>query len=648
MLVLGTHWKARFISYVLLLFLINSFIALINSVSPQGWKERWTVPTDWKSASELGEWKHTTGEFNGGSSDDKGIQTSQDARFYGLSAPLDKPFKSSDKKDLVIQYTVKHEQKIDCGGAYLKLLPGGKNFDAKKFGGDTPYGVMFGPDICGSSNKRTHVILHSNRKDENLLIKKNVNTEDNQLSHLYTLVVRPDNTFEVFIDNKSVRSGKLDDEFDFLPAKEIKDPDQSKPADWVDEKRIPDPDDKKPDGWDDIPAEIPDPDASKPDDWDDEDDGEWEPPMVDNPEYKGEWKPKMIDNPEYKGPWNQVHSVARVFTPADTAVQTPNSDTPYSMLGADLRAEPLVLFVPPIADRYYSLQFIDGYTYNFAYVGSRTTGTEGGLYLLAGPDWNGPTPEGVRDVIKADTDFVLVAYRTQLLGPDDLANVQKIQAGYKAEPLSTFLKKDATPEVQPIEWPSPLSPDEQKTSLRFFDLLDFQLAHAPPLPGEEEVRARFASIGLNGDGKFKSDRLSAEMQQAFKAGMADAWAEFAAFKKDEIDTGEVKSGQLFGTRDQLGANYLYRMAGAVIGIYANSNAEAMYPVLSTDSDGAPLTGTNKYTLTFADGQLPPVNAFWSVTMYKLPESLLVDNPINRYVINRDENSRNEISSDSDP
>jgi calreticulin len=303
MLVLGTHWKARFISYVVLLFLINSFIALINSVSPQGWKERWTVPTDWKSASELGEWKHTTGEFNGGSSDDKGIQTSQDARFYGLSAPLDKPFKSSDKKDLVIQYTVKHEQKIDCGGAYLKLLPGGKNFDAKKFGGDTPYGVMFGPDICGSSNKRTHVILHSNRKDENLLIKKNVNTEDNQLSHLYTLVVRPDNTFEVFIDNKSVRSGKLDDEFDFLPAKEIKDPDQSKPADWVDEKRIPDPDDKKPDGWDDIPAEIPDPDASKPDDWDDEDDGEWEPPMVDNPEYKGEWKPKMIDNPDYKGPW---------------------------------------------------------------------------------------------------------------------------------------------------------------------------------------------------------------------------------------------------------------------------------------------------------------------------------------------------------
>ncbi|KAL7472450.1 hypothetical protein ACHAXS_012802 [Conticribra weissflogii] len=250
----------------------------------------------------MGEWKHTAGEWHG-AADDKGIQTSQDARFYGLSAPMTKAFNSSEKKDLVIQYTVKHEQKIDCGGAYIKLLPGGDNFDAKKFGGDTPYAVMFGPDICGSSNKRTHVILHYDKKDDNLLIKKNVGTEDNQLTHLYTFVLRPDNTFEVFVDNKSVRSGKLDDEFDFLPPKEIKDPDQSKPADWVDEKKIPDPEDKKPEGYDDIPEEIPDPDAEKPDDWDDEDDGEWEPPMIDNPEYKGPWKPKMIDNPDYKGPW---------------------------------------------------------------------------------------------------------------------------------------------------------------------------------------------------------------------------------------------------------------------------------------------------------------------------------------------------------
>ncbi len=339
-------------------------------------------------------------------------------------------------------------------------------------------------------------------------------------------------------------------------------------------------------------------------------------------------------SPEYKGPWNEVHSVARVFTPADTAVQTPNSDTPYSMLGADLRAEPLVLTVPPIDQgRYYSLQFIDGYTYNFAYVGSRTTGNDGGAYLLAGPGWNGEKPAGIKDVIRADTDFVLVAYRTQQFGPDDLENVKKIQAGYTAQPLSDFLKQPAPDAAPVIDWPAPLSADDEKTALRFFDLLDFQLKYAPTMPSEKDIRARFASTGLAGDGTFTSEKLSPELKEAFKAGMADAWAEFAALKKDKIDTGALTSAQMFGTKEFLNGNYLYRMAGAVIGIYANSAAEAMYPVLSTDADGVPLTGANKYTLTFGPDQLPPVNAFWSVTMYKMPESLLVDNPINRYLIN---------------
>jgi len=265
------------------------------------WTSRWTESSKWKPKGEMGAWKHTTGEWFG-DSEDKGIQTSEDARFYGLSAKLDKPFVSGDKP-LVIQYSVKHEQDLDCGGAYIKLLPSDKKFDAASFGGDTPYGVMFGPDICGTSNKKTHVILHDHKKDDNLLIKKEVKTETDNLTHLYTLVVRPDNTFEVLIDNESVRKGSLDDEFDFLVAKTIKDPDVSKPDDWVDNAKMDDPDDKKPDDWDDQPEEIADPDAKKPDDWDDEDDGEWEAPMIDNPDFKGEWKPKKIDNPDYKGKW---------------------------------------------------------------------------------------------------------------------------------------------------------------------------------------------------------------------------------------------------------------------------------------------------------------------------------------------------------
>lgn len=250
----------------------------------------------------MGKFKHTAGEWYGDEAD-LGIQTSEDARFYGLSAPLEKTFTSTKDKPLIIQYSVKNEQDLDCGGAYLKLLPGGKKFDANKFGGDSPYAVMFGPDICGTSNRKTHVILHSFAKDENLLIKKEVNVENDRLTHLYTLMIKPDNTFEVFIDQKSVREGKLEEEFAFAEPKQIKDPDAKKPEDWVDKARIPDEADKKPEGYDDIVKEIPDPEAAKPDDWDDEDDGEWEAPMMANPEYKGEWKPKMIDNPDYKGKW---------------------------------------------------------------------------------------------------------------------------------------------------------------------------------------------------------------------------------------------------------------------------------------------------------------------------------------------------------
>jgi hypothetical protein len=338
-------------------------------------------------------------------------------------------------------------------------------------------------------------------------------------------------------------------------------------------------------------------------------------------------------NGQYKGNWNQTHSIARVCTPEDTTIQTPNSDTPYTILGADLRAEPLVLTVPEIEPgRYYSLQFVDGYTYNFAYVGSRATGNGTGKYLLAGPNWKGDKPAGVTDVIRSDTDFALVIYRTQLFNPEDIDNVKKIQAGYTVEPLSAFLKQPAAT-APAVDFVAPLTPDEQKTSPKFFQILNFLLKYAPEVASEKDLRARFASIGIAPDGNFNPGTMSKETLQAVQDGMADAWTELNTFKKDKLDTGQVTSAQLFGTREALKDNYLYRMAGAVLGIYGNSSAEANYPVLAVDSTGAPLIGTNNYTLRFAPGQLPPVNSFWSITMYKMPQSLLMANPINRYLIN---------------
>src|SRR5688572_27666444 len=338
-------------------------------------------------------------------------------------------------------------------------------------------------------------------------------------------------------------------------------------------------------------------------------------------------------NLEYKAPWNQIVSVPRVYTPADTAVQTPNSDTPYSFVGLDLRAEPIVLTVPPIEkDRYFSIQLIDAYTFNFDYIGSRATGNDGGSFLIAGPGWKGETPKGAKRVFPSETEFVLAGYRTQLFNPDDLDNVKKIQAGYKAEPLSAFLGQSAPKAAPAVDFIKPLTADDERKSLEFFNILNFILQFAPTDPSETELMARFAKIGVGAGKTFDATTFSPEVKTAIEQGMADAWVDLDNLKK-QIDAGKVTSGDLFGTRAYLKNNYLYRMAGAVLGIYGNSKQEAMYPVYALDAAGQKLDGANRYTVRFAPGELPPVNAFWSLTMYDLPESLLVANPINRYLLN---------------
>lgn len=290
--------RTSFVCTVLLACVIAASAEIyFKETFSSGWEKRWTE-SDWKkSEGTQGKFKLTSGKWHG-KSDNKGIQTSEDARFYAISSPIPE-FEVKDKP-LVLQYEVKHEQKLDCGGGYVKLLSPG--YDASSFSGDTDYAVMFGPDICGTSTRRTHVIL--SYKGKNHLVKREVRCETDQLSHVYTLILRPDNTYEVLIDGKKEQSGSLYDDFDMLPPRKIADPSASKPADWVDEKQIPDPEDVKPEGWDDIPATIPDPEAVKPEDWDDETDGEWEVPQIPNPEYKGKWKPRMIPNPAYKGEWS--------------------------------------------------------------------------------------------------------------------------------------------------------------------------------------------------------------------------------------------------------------------------------------------------------------------------------------------------------
>jgi len=336
---------------------------------------------------------------------------------------------------------------------------------------------------------------------------------------------------------------------------------------------------------------------------------------------------------EYKGPFNAIVNEARVFTYKDTSVITPNSDTPYSMLWLDLRAEPVVISVPAIdPKRYYSVMLCDGNTYNYGYIGSRATGSDAGDYMVVGPNWNGATPPGIKKVFRATTQMGLSIFRTQLFGPDDMDNVKKAQAGYKAQPLSAYLKQPAPPAPAPVNFPKI---DKKLVKTNFFEYLDFALQFAPPQPNEADIRARLAKIGIGPGKTFNFRDLSAKDKLEIAAGMLAGQRKVdEAVKNVGKSVNGWRVSAAFGDSAFFNGDWLLRAAAAQAGIYGNDAVEAMYPMTRSDSDGKTLDcSRNAYTLTFPAGQLPPVNAFWSVTMYDGKTQLLIKNPIDRYLIN---------------
>jgi hypothetical protein len=336
---------------------------------------------------------------------------------------------------------------------------------------------------------------------------------------------------------------------------------------------------------------------------------------------------------QYKGPFNQITNDARVFTYEDTAIVTPNSDTPYSMLWVDLRAEPMVLSVPAVEkERYYSVQFVDGNTYNYGYIGSRATGTEPGDYLIVGPDWKGETPAGIKQVFHSTTPFGLTIFRTQLFNAEDMPGVVKVQAGYKGQPLSAFLKQPAPPAAPKIDF---VPATTAGIKANFYEYLDAALQFVPLTDDNKAIRAKLASIGIGPEKTFNFKDLSLEHKAAILLAMKegdDKVDKFLATAFKNINGWKV--GAAFGDADFFKGNWLLRAAAAKGGIYGNDAVEAMYPMTRVDTAGETLDGSkHSYTLTFPAGQFPPVNAFWSVTMYDGKTQLLIKNPINRYLIN---------------
>lgn len=333
-------------------------------------------------------------------------------------------------------------------------------------------------------------------------------------------------------------------------------------------------------------------------------------------------------SPKYAG-FNAIRSESRLYGPEDTAVVSANNDTLYTSAVMDLRAEPVILQVPEVADRYYSFMLVDMVTDNFAYVGSRATGTKAGTYAVTGPGWKGHLPKGVVR-ISAPTWLVLGVGRTELRGETDIPAVQAVQVRYKLMPLSQFTGQPAPPAPPKINFP-PFLDAKTATTEQFIQYLNFMMQWQAFPAVEFPLLEKFARIGIAPGRSFKAADLPPDIFKAIKEGMA-AGREKVNRKADTL--GERVNGWNLSPLNggEFGQDYLTRSAAAWKYIYINSAVEAMYPTANVDGRGNQLDGKNRYTLTFAKGALPPVNYFWSLTMYDTKTQVPVHNQIERYSI----------------
>ncbi len=348
------------------------------------------------------------------------------------------------------------------------------------------------------------------------------------------------------------------------------------------------------------------------------------------------------NSPEYKGEFNEISNVARLYTPDDKAVVTPNSDTPYSFIWVDLRDEPQVISVPEIEeDRFYHFQLIDLYTHNFAYLGTLSTGNKAGKYLMAKQGWTGEKPESVDEVIYCETDLFFVIVRTQLMNDKDLKNVKKIQDSYKIQSLSDLQGTDKPKSDRIDNFPAWNEGDQFASD--GFKYLDAMLKLTKPVASEIELRKRFTKLGIGTEKGFDINSFDEETQEAINEGVKEGFAQLEKFIND-VETDPLSSTKVFGTREYLTESaknnynsdnfYIQRAVAAHMGLYGNSAKEATYPSYIMESPGVPYNSAeNNYILIFKKGELPPVNAFWSFSIYDAKTQLFIHNNLNRYLLN---------------
>jgi len=344
--------------------------------------------------------------------------------------------------------------------------------------------------------------------------------------------------------------------------------------------------------------------------------------------------------PGYGAPFNELAHKTELLGPEFKDVVRPNNDTMYSFAWLNLRAQPIVITVPEIKDRYYSVQLVDMFTHNFDYIGTRATGTEAGSYVIAGPRWEGTKPGDAKAVLRSESNFVYCIIRTEVRGPDDVGAVAELQKRYRLTAMNVFLGRSRAPVAAGITFPT-YDPSKAK-SAAFIDLLNFLLVEVVVVPEEQELMDRFAEIGIRPGALSASLALSPELRDAVDAGVGQGLTAIAQAMDDpsklEGVTARAEHGWLgidgmFGPGKEMRTKYLVRAGAALVGLYGNDAIEAYYPIGNTDASGNALDGSkHSYVMRFDKDELPQVEAFWSMTMYSLPDQLMVANPINRFSI----------------
>ena len=342
------------------------------------------------------------------------------------------------------------------------------------------------------------------------------------------------------------------------------------------------------------------------------------------------WK----ESPAFDAPFNEIKNKAVLLGPEYTAIVRPNNDTFYSRAWLDLRAEPMVISVPAISDkRYYSWQLIDLYSHNIDYIGTRATGFQAGQYLIAGSNWSGEKPKGITKIIQTDVNLLAALGRTQVYSPDDAENAKKIMSEFKVETLSKYMGTPAPKAATPLDFP--IYDPKKAESVEFITYLNFLLGQAKPKPSESALLKRFAKIGIGANVSFDVNSIDPQTKKIMQDAIDEAMVEIEAETKN---LGTVKDGWMqvsgaFGSPKAMEGKFLTRAAAAYFGLYGNDLEEAFYPDTTIDENGNALDGSkHNYILHFSKDRLPPVKAFWSLSMYKLPEQLFIENSINRYVI----------------